>query len=478
MILVLLLLPLAGSLLLPFLDSRYGRSLALAFSLAQLLVTAALYVKLVCCGDGSPIETHFDWIPSLGIGLHLGVDGPGLLLAGLVNLAVPFIVLSGRKDAVQENDKPIYALILLMQFALMGVFLALDAMLFYVFWELTLIPAYFILLFRGGEDRVNVTLKFFVYTLFGSLLMLIAFIYIYLKVGSFDITAFYSAALTPEEQTWIFWALFLAFGIKSAVFPLHSWQPSTYRTAPMQGTMLLSALMAKMGLFGIVRWMLPIVPEGLAEWGWLAIGLCVAGILYASVIAIRQQHLKTFFAFVSMAHLGLMAAALLSGSETGIKGALLQSVAHGIITIGLLASAEIIYRRTGSYELSALGGIRNLAPVFSTSLFIFVMAAVALPFTNGFIGEIMMLYGIFEYSWAYAAVASLTLVLGAVYMLRMFRLAMLGEPKSGAFADLNVTEKWILFPLVFLVLFFGIFYKPLLGLTEISFQPIVQLITR
>jgi NADH-quinone oxidoreductase subunit M len=363
-----------------------------------------------------------------------------------------------------------------MQMALIGVFTANDGFLFYVFWELALIPIYFICLVWGGENRAKITFKFFVYTLLGSLFMLIGLIYVYNHTGydtgikSWALTDLYSAGktLNLNQQSFVFWCIFLAFGIKMPVFPLHTWQPDTYVTAPTQGTMLLSGIMLKMGTFGLIKWLLPLAPLALDKWGGLVIGLSVFGILYASCIAIVQKDYKRLIAYSSIAHVGLIAAGILSANQQGIQGGVMQMLAHGVNVVGLFLVADILMRHTGTRELDKLGGIRNMNGNFAVLFLIIMLGSVALPLTNGFVGEFLLINGIYQFGPWVAAFAGLTIILGAVYMLRSYQAIMLGERKDStmAFGSLASSDKWVLYIVCFTIIAFGVYPKPLNDLAE------------
>jgi NADH-quinone oxidoreductase subunit M len=372
------------------------------------------------------------------------------------------------------NAKSYFALILTMQFALLGVFMAMDGLLYYIFWELALIPIYFIALNWGGPNRVPVTLKFFIYTLAGSLLMLFGFImlYWYNPAHSFDIRELYSSAVSSKNQSWLFWMFFLAFAIKIPIVPFHTWQPDTYKEAPTQGTMLLSGIMLKMGTYSLIRWLLPVLPLGVAQWGPLAITLCVVGIVYASIIAIKQKNLKNLLAYSSIAHVGLISAGIFALNMRGFQGSVVQMFAHGINVVGLFYCADIIYNRTGSQDVYGLGGIRNIAPQFATAFMVIVLGSIALPLTNGFIGEFLLLYGVYEYNTWLSVFAGLTVILGAVYMLRMYKKIMLGPTsiKAEGFIDLMWNEKLALGIIVVVIVVMGIYPKPVFDLAEPALQ--------
>ncbi len=359
---------------------------------------------------------------------------------------------------------------LFMQFALIGVFIAYDGLLYYIFWELALIPIYFIALNWGGKNRVPVTLKFFIYTLAGSLFMLFGFImlYYYNPNQSFDIRDLYNMSICGCNQGWLFWTFFLAFAIKIPIIPFHTWQADTYSEAPTQGTMLLSGIMLKMGTYSLIRWLLPILPAGVAEWGPLAITLCVAGIVYASIIAIMQGELKKLFAYSSVAHVGLISAGIFALNIEGLQGSVAQMFAHGINVVGLFFCADIILNRTGTLNISNLGGIRNVAPRFNTLFLIIVLGSVALPLTNGFIGEFLLLFGVYKYNTWLAVFAGLTIILGAVYMLRMFQNTMLGNTNENTanFTDLKWNETIVLGIIAMAIFVMGIYPKPIFDLVE------------
>lgn len=419
-------------------------------------------------------EVSYNWVRSLNIMFHVGIDGISMLMVLLTTFLVPIIILSSFKTNY-KNPSVLYALILFMQMALIGVFVSLDGFLFYIFWELALIPIYFICLLWGAENRVKITFKFFIYTTAGSLIMLGGLIYLYLQTPdshSFAINALYEAgrSLDTLHQSYVFWAMFVAFAVKMPVFPFHTWQPDTYTAAPTQGTMLLSGIMLKMGTYGLIRWILPLVPLGVEKWGHTAIVLSVIGIVYASCIAIVQKDFKRLLAYSSIAHVGLIAAGILVVNVQGIQGSLIQMVSHGVNVVGLFFIVDIIQSRTTKRDIPSLGGIRNLNPQFAVLFLIIVMGSIALPLTNGFVGEFLMLNGVYQYSGIIAAFAALTMILSAVYMLRSYQFIMLGNTTefTQSFAPLERSEKTVLFIICIAVIGFGIYPKPLLDMVEPS----------
>ena len=477
MILLLLIFwPLIASIFLLLTKPKAAKEIALASSIAELVLSLAV----VFMWDGTVLQLNVPWIASLGISFSVAIDGISLLLVLLTTVLVPFIILSSFTGS-EARPASFYGLILMMQSALVGVFVARDGFLFYVFWELALIPIYFICLLWGGEDRGRITLKFFIYTLAGSLLMLVALVYVYFKTPgthSFDIAALYQAgrSLSISEQSIIFWGLFAAFAIKMPIFPFHTWQPDTYTVAPVQGTMLLSGIMLKMGIYGLIRWLIPVVPLGVQEWGQLAIILSVIGIVYASCIAIVQNDFKRMVAYSSIAHVGLLSAGLFTLTPTGVQGAVIQMLSHGIIVFALFYIVDIISTRTSTRSLAQLGGIRNLAPILSSVFLVVMLGSVALPLTSGFVGEFLLISSLVRVQFVTGLIAGLTIIFGAVYMLRAFQRAMSGEPNpvTTGFTDLTGQEKLVLYPIVIIIVVMGVFPGPLLEISEAAVNDILS----
>lgn len=478
--LVLLFFPLLAALGAWMLRKESVKVYALVSAIIELGICAYALQQFILDPASEALLVDYWWMKDLGISFHLGLDGISILLVALTNLLTPLIILSSFRNN-QTNAGTFYALIFIMQFALNGVFMAMDGFLFYIFWELALLPIWFICLLWGGADKVRITLKFFIYTLAGSLLMLLGLIMVYLHTpapSSFSIDALYSATLEPSMQGWLFWCFFLAFAIKIPIFPLHTWQPDTYTDAPAQGSMLLSGIMLKMGLYGIIRWMLPVLPDGIATWGPTALVLCAIGIVYASCLALVQKDFKRLIAYSSIAHVGLIAAGVFSLNMQGLQGAMVQMLAHGVNVVGLFFIADIIQRRMNTREMQALGGLAHNSPVFTILFMLILLGSVALPLTNGFVGEFLLLNGIYQYSAAMAAVCGLTVILGAVYMLRAYQKVMLGEPhaRSAEFTGLDTSEKVVLFSCALLIVAGGIYPKPILTIAQPALEDVLVLI--
>jgi NADH-quinone oxidoreductase subunit M len=480
---LLIIVPLIAGLLVFGTKGKASRNIALGFSLVEFALSLVALFQYKHNPASADLVLNCTWVESLGIHFAVGLDALSLLLVLLTTFLIPLIILSSFKN---EYEKPnsFYGLILIMQMALVGVFTANDGFLFYVFWELALIPIYFICLLWGGENRGAITFKFFVYTLLGSLFMLVGLIYVYSHTGfetgikSWAIADLYQAgrSLDVNQQSFVFWCIFLAFGIKMPLFPLHTWQPDTYVNAPTQGTMLLSGIMLKMGTFGLIKWLLPLTPLAMEKWGGVAIGLSVFGIIYASCIAIVQKDYKRLIAYSSIAHVGLIAAGILSCTQQGIQGGVMQMLAHGVNVVGLFLIADILLRHTGTRDIDKLGGIRSMNGNFAVLFLIIMLGSVALPLTNGFVGEFLLINGVYQYSAIAAAFAGLTVILGAVYMLRSYQSIMLGERKDSAiaFGSLAGSDKLVLYIICFVIVAFGVYPAPLNDLAEEGTKLIMQ----
>lgn len=475
---LLIFLPLVAALLVLALKPAVAQRMAIIFTVVEWVISVYVSTQFVT-SDAIQFSVNVPWIPSLGVHFYVGMDGISLLLVLLTTTLTPLILLSTLSGP--SRPASFYALILTMQMALVGVFCAYDGLLFYLFWEMALIPIYFICLIWGGENRGKITLKFFIYTLAGSLLMLVGLVYLYLHTPgthTFEIQAIYEAgrSLPQEAQVLIFWAMFLAFAIKMPVFPFHTWQPDTYAVAPVQGTMLLSGIMLKMGIYGVIRWLIPVVPIGVEEWGLTAVILSVIGVIYGSCIAIIQKDLKRLIAYSSIAHVGLISAGLFTQSTIGIQGTMIQMLSHGIVVVGLFFIIDVIELRTKTRDLSHLGGLRNVAPMLTTVFVIVLLGSVALPFTSGFVGEFLLINALFQYSHWIGAVAGLTIILSAVYMLTAFQKAMSGEmiDSISGFPDLTTNEKMVLLPICILIIVIGIFPGPLMDLSEPAVASLVK----
>lgn len=423
-----------------------------------------------------------DWMGLLNSSFSLKGDGMGIMLCMLTALCYPVIFLSTWTTAYKKVNN-FFGLMLLAQAGLMGVFLAMDALLFYFFWELALIPVYFICSQWGGEKRIAVTFKFFIYTFIGSLLMLVGILYVYSHTPghSFDIEAFYKSGLSMKEQTWLFWLFFIAFAVKMPIFPFHTWQPDTYQQSPTAATMVLSALMVKMGVLGLLRWLLPVFPIASYLNGDTISLLAVTGIIYASLIAMRQDDMKRLVAYSSIAHIGLMCAAVFAEDKSALQGTMIQMFSHGINILGMWMVVAIIERKFGTVKISALGGIAQKAPALTFFFVIIAFANIALPLTNAFIGEFLMFKGILgskvsQNGVLIMAAAGTGIILGAVYTLRMGRKVFFGETNAltEKGTDIAFHEKALLAIIIGAILIVGIYPQPFLNAVDQTSQSILK----
>ncbi len=456
---------------------KLASKVALFFSLVALGCTTILVNHYL---GGVDISLNNPWILQPNVSFALKADGLALAMVLLTVSLIPIILLSSFANKF-NNSKNFYALVLFMAFAMTGTFLAADGLLYYIFWELSLIPIYFIALVWGNgdlEERKKAVVKFFIYTLAGSLFMLVAFAYLYDKAGSFMLSDLTKLKLSVTEQFWIFFAFFLAYAIKIPIIPFHTWQAKVYQKAPTVGTMLLSGIMLKMGLYSVIRWQIPIAPLAAKTYMPILIGLSIAGVIYGSIVALRQKDLKKLLAYSSLAHVGLIAAGCYTLTADGISGAVSQMIAHGFVIVGLFFAAEVIYRRFNSNTIEDLGGIRSQAPKFTSLFMILVLASVALPGTFNFIGEFTVLYSLSQVNIWFAVLGGTTIILGAYYMLKMFQNVMLGETNNKVFAEVTLNETIVFVILIAFLLFYGIHPKPIVDLVNPSVQEILTQINR
>lgn len=466
-----LLLPLVASLLLfGGIGRGQSKSIALIASLIVAIVSLVGGYNLTVAADHC---LHFDsllyHLPTPAFSFK--TDAISYLLVLLTTILVPIIIASTDKDKERGNN--FFAHILLMEMALIGVFSATDMILFYIFWELALIPIFFITAFWGSHDCKRITIKFLIYTVVGSLFMLVGILYLYTLTPaphSFSFEAFYALKLPYSVQLPLFLAFFAAFAIKIPLFPFHSWQVETYYVSPVQGTMLMAGIMLKMGLYGIYRFSLPLFPDVIANNSLIFVGLALIGVIYGAMIAISQPVLKKLIAFASLSHVGLIALGLFSNTRYGIEGAILQMFTHGINVVGFFLCYYIIVKRGKGNQINKLGGIAKVAPKFAAVFMIIVLANVSLPLTNSFVGEFLILLGLFQYNIAVAVIAGLTIILGAVYMLKMYQQVMYGAKNAHTeqFQDLTFGEMVMFAPIIFFIFWIGIYPTPFLHWIDLA----------
>ena len=459
-------------------NEKIAKNIAL-FSSLLVLVIALTTLFYTDTKYASYNAVNYIWLQSLGANFYVSLDGAGRILTLLTSVSFPVIFISTYKNSY-KNSGAFFGLMMLAQCGLMGVFVAKDALLFYFFWELALIPVYFLCSQWGGEKRIQATFKFFVYTFVGSLLMLTGIIYVYLHTSprvfedgtqalhSFGLQYFYHATLSAAEQGWLFWLFFVAFAIKMPIFPFHTWQPNAYDQSPTPVTMVLSGIMVKMGLFGVIRWLIPMFPLAVPKFTNIVMILSIVGIIYASCIAMVQDNLKKLVAYSSIAHIGLMCAAIFAMNEISLQGIMIQMFSHGINIIGLWIVIEMIEKQTGVKNLSQLGGVAHKAPVLTIMLVIIAFANIALPLTNAFVGEFMMFAGIYKHSVWMAFAAGLSIILAAVYTLNMVQKVFYGNTNfvTEKISDISFNEKMGLGLIVIMIFAFGVYPQPMIDLAK------------
>jgi len=452
-------LPLAGALLLLVIfDERNIKGIALAVTLLDFLLSLGLLVGWVNDGSMQFVE-NVAWLPALNIRYHLGVDGISLFLVLLTTFLGPIVVLFSWRN-ITHHLRTFMVLLLFQQTGMLGVFLALDLVLFFVFWEMSIIPMYFLIGRWGSERRVYAALKFFIYTMAGSALMLVAILLLYGQTGSFDWEVLRRTPLSPALQTWAFLAFALAFAVKVPLFPLHTWLPDAHVEAPTAGSVILAGVLLKMGTYGFLRFCLPLFPDVLPTFlPWIAV-LALIGILYAALVALVQKDVKSLVAYSSVAHLGFVMLGVAGLSSQGLAGAVLQNVNHGLSTGALFLLVGMLYDRRHTRLLAEFGGLWKSLPAFSAFFLIVAMSSVGLPGLNGFVGEFTILLGTFQVQPVWAVIATLGVILAAWYLLTAVRGVIYGpltNPKNANLPDLSLRERLVLIPIVVLCFVIGLF---------------------
>jgi NADH-quinone oxidoreductase subunit M len=475
--LILFLLPLISGLFLVWNKSEgLAKSAASLLSLVQ--VALFIYAFSVFKSDAAQLDFSKPWLTDYNLSFSLGLDGLSVLMVGLTAVISALIVFA-VKDLNYNNISRLLGLVLVTEAALIGVFAAKDVFVFYFFFELALIPVYLLANFWGGKDSSKITIKMFIYTVFGSLFMLVSFIVLYLFSQNSDLTVISQIPqqLKPGVNTFLFWGFLIAFAIKSPLFPFHGWLPDAYSKSPTPATMLLSGLLSKMGIYGMIRILIPLAPAGLNEYGGLVIFFAIVGLIYGSIIAIQQFEIKRLIAYSSFAHMGLMAAAVLTLSQFGVQGAIFQMVAHGFSAVGLFYVAKIIYDKTGSRSLADLGGMSQKAPKLAVLFLIVLLGSVGLPLTNGFVGEFLMLRSVFDFQNILGVVATTSIILGAVYLLRLYQKTMFGPVTKFTenIEDIGGKELVVLVPIALIIIITGVFPNLILEVSQ-GFVNTLQLV--
>jgi NADH-quinone oxidoreductase subunit M len=476
--------------------SRHDMLRGISFTVMalQFLLTLWLYLQFDADTAGLQFETRLPWIADWGVYYHVGLDGLNLLLVLLTAFLGPLVV-AGAFSAIQKDVKLFYAMVFFIQFAMLGTFIAQDLFLFYVFWETMLIPMFLIIGIWGGERRIYATLKFVLYTAFGSILMLAAVIYLVYSlktqtgISSFAFADLYGTRLPLNAQVLLFGAFALSFAIKVPVVPLHTWLPDAHVEAPTAGSVILAGVLLKMGTYGFIKLGFPLFPDATAVYTPAVMVLAVVSIIYGACLALVQDDIKKIIAYSSISHLGYVMLGLASLDLLGIQGAIIQMVSHGLTAGGLFLMVGMIYERCHSRDLAAYGGLAKLLPVYSVFFMILTLAAVGLPTTSGFTGEFLVLMGAFNAAWplyeagitwplVLACTAVLGVVLGALYMLRLAQQFLFGESRAPhqPLVDLNLREKLILAAIVAAVFALGLFPDSFMHKTELAAREYQQLV--
>ncbi len=464
-----LFIPLVGAVLLLFVNKRAETAIkwiANAFAMLGFLASVPLWFWFRPSDPAFQFVERMPWIPSIGAEYFLGVDGFSTLMVLLTTLMGVIAILSSW-TAIKERVKEFYIFMLVLQTGMLGAFISLDFLLFFLFWEVMLVPMYFLIGIWGSDRRLYSAIKFFLYTLVGSVVMLLGILALYFHNGAttFDITLFQKMSVPYNLQWWVFLAFFLGFAIKVPMFPFHTWLPDAHTDAPTAGSVILAAVLLKMGTYGFIRFSLPILPDATRTFVPMMVTLSIIGIVYGALVALAQKDWKRLVAYSSVSHMGLAMLGMFALNPAGMTGSILQQINHGISTGALFLIVGIVYERRHTREISEYGGLSKVMPVFATVFMIMTMSSIGLPTLNGFIGEILVLQGVFVANRIWAAFAASGLVLGAAYMLWLYQRTMFGKienPKNEKLLDLNMREFATFAPLIALAVWIGLYPTPFL----------------
>ena len=456
-------------------NANRARWIALLGSIAGFLVTLPLYLWFDFGNGGFQFQEGFSWIPAFNINYHLGVDGIAVPLILLTSFTTFIVVLAGW-EVIQKRVAQYMAAFLIMSGLMIGVFSALDAILYYMFWESMLIPMFLVIGIWGGPNRIYATIKFFLYTLLGSLLMLVAFIYLYYQSNSWEIVDYYALPLELDVQILIFMAFFMAFAVKIPMWPVHTWLPDAHVEAPTGGSVVLAAIMLKLGAYSFLRFAMPIAPDAAHYLSGFMIVLSLIAISYIALVALAQQDMKKLIAYSSIAHMGFVTLGFFIFNTLGMEGAIVQMISHGFISGAMFLCVGVLYDRMHSRQIADYGGVVNTMPTFTAVAVLFAMANSGLPGTSGFVGEFLVIMGSLQVNFWYAFVAATILIFGAAYTLWMTKRVFYGEVTNKHVAelqDLNKREFFILALLAILVIGFGVYPQPI---TEMTHATVEQLL--
>jgi NADH-quinone oxidoreductase subunit M len=457
-------------------NADYARQLSLVVAVLTFLVTLPLYTGFNSGTHAMQFVEDYAWIEAFSIRYRLGIDGISLLLILLTSFTTVLVVISAWK-VIEKKVAQYHAAFLIMEGLMIGVFSALDGILFYVFWEAMLVPMFIIIGLWGGPNRVYATIKFFLYTFLGSVLMLVAFIYLYYQAGSFDILAWHDVKLGLTPQILIFLAFLAAFAVKVPMWPVHTWLPDAHVEAPTGGSVVLAAIMLKMGAYGFLRFSLPILPDASHELAWLMITLSLIAVVYIGLVALVQEDMKKLIAYSSIAHMGFVTLGFFIFNIQGIEGGIVQMISHGFVSGALFLCVGVLYDRLHSRMIKDYGGVASRMPVFAAFMMLFAMANAGLPGTSGFVGELLVILGAFQVNVWYALAAATTLVFGAAYTLWMYKRVIFGavtSDKVGELTDVSSREVVFLSLLALAVLVMGLWPYPFLDVMHASVEHLLQ----
>jgi NADH-quinone oxidoreductase subunit M len=457
-------------------NAPIARWLALLGSIAGFVVTLPLFTRFDRSDGGFQFQEGYNWIPAFNIHYHLGIDGIAALLILLTSFTTVIVVLAGW-EVIQKKVAQYMAAFLIMSGLMIGVFSALDGLLFYVFWEAMLIPMFIVIGVWGGQNRVYATIKFFLYTLLGSLLMLVAFIYLYHQTNSFELVDYYQLAMPLNVQVLIFMAFFMAFAVKIPMWPVHTWLPDAHVEAPTGGSVVLAAIMLKLGAYGFLRFAMPIAPDAAHYLSGFMITLSLIAVVYIAFVALVQQDMKKLIAYSSISHMGFVTLGFFIFNPLGMEGGIVQMISHGFVSGALFLCVGVLYERMHSRQIADYGGVVNTMPNFAAFAVLFAMANVGLPGTSGFVGEFLVILGAIQANFWYAFLAATTLIFGAAYTLWMVKRVYFGDVANEHVAklqDLSKREFLILAILAAAVLAFGVYPQPL---TEMTHATVGQLLS-
>ncbi len=477
--------PLLGAIVLVFVDRRSEDTIRWIANITAglgFVVSLPLWFWYDSQSSDWQFVERLQWIPSIGAEYHLGVDGFSSLLILLATL-MGFLAVLSSWTAITERIKEYYVFLLLLQVGMIGAFVALDFLLFFLFWEVMLVPMYFLIGIWGSDRRLYSAIKFFLYTLVGSVVMLLGILALYFYQHSvtgtytFDVTVFHQLGVPAELQFWVFLAFFLGFAIKVPMFPFHTWLPDAHTDAPTAGSVILAAVLLKMGTYGFIRFSLPILPEASRTFVPMMVVLSIIGIVYGALVALAQRDWKRLVAYSSVSHMALVMLGMFALNSVGIMGSIVQQINHGISTGALFLLVGVVYERRHTREISEYGGLSKVMPMYATVFLVMTMSSIGLPALNGFIGEILILQGVFVVSKVWAAVAAVGIVLGATYMLWLYQRTMFGEvtnPKNEHLPDLSLRELATFAPLIVLAFWIGLYPSPFIDRLETSVERVVS----